>query len=59
MKRAYELSVCIFRTVLQKPDYRVDGCAWRIGVASTVNVNAEPVVSVQRVLFSFHIVEIS
>jgi len=34
IKRAYELSVCITRRLFQNPDYRVGGCAWRIGVAS-------------------------
>jgi hypothetical protein len=56
IKRAYELSVCIDTTLLQNPDYRADGCAWSEGVAAI----AEPLhTSVRRVLFSFHIVEIS
>ncbi|OOV95635.1 hypothetical protein MF4836_16910 [Pseudomonas sp. MF4836] len=59
IKRAYELSVCISRRLSQNPDYRVGGCAWRIGISTDIQVSAKPEVSVRRVLFSFHIVEIS
>ncbi|MBJ9975335.1 hypothetical protein IAE35_05010 [Pseudomonas sp. S75] len=52
IKRAYELSVCLFSSLVQNPDYRADGCAWRGFVRN-------PTASVRRVQFSFHIVEIS
>jgi len=53
------MSVCIAGGSIQNPDYRVGGCAWRIGVSIDGDVSAMPEVSVRRVLFSFHIVEIS
>ncbi len=59
IKRAYEMSVCISGVSIQIPDYRVGGCAWRIGVSIDGDVSVMPEVSVRRVLFSFHIVEIS
>ncbi|PYY87960.1 hypothetical protein DNK59_09835 [Pseudomonas sp. TKO26] len=59
IKRAYEMSVCIAGSSVQNPDYRVGGCAWRNGVSIDGDVSAKPEVSVRRVLFSFHIVEIS
>ncbi|ATR84063.1 hypothetical protein CYD26_03260 [Pseudomonas sp. FFUP_PS_473] len=59
IKRAYELSVCITRTRLQNPDYRADGCAWSKGPINAGLWPVEPFFSDRRVLFSFHIVEIS
>ena len=59
IKRAYELSVCISRRLSQNPDYRVGGCAGWIGVSIDEKRPAEPFACVRRVLFSFHIVEIS
>ena len=41
------------------PDYRIGGCAWRIGVNIGEFISVQPEASVQCVLFSFHIVEIS
>lgn len=59
IKRAYELSVCIVRRLLQNPDYRADGCAWRKDSANIGQRPAESFTSDWRVQFSFHIVEIS
>ncbi|PRA60907.1 hypothetical protein CQ065_18970 [Pseudomonas sp. MYb187] len=59
IKRAYELSVCIVRRLLQNPDYRADGCAWRKDSANSGLWPAGSFTSVRRVQFSFHIVEIS
>ena len=59
IKRAYELSVCRVGRCLFNPDYRVGGCAWRIGVSIDATINVQPEASVRCVLFSFHIVEIS
>ncbi|KAE9658552.1 hypothetical protein EJD88_05385 [Pseudomonas sp. PB105] len=59
MKRAYELSVCLSDRSYMHPDYRIGGCAWRIGVSIDLAASVQPEASVQCVLFSFHIVEIS
>ena len=39
IKRAYELSVCLLGRRSQNPDYRVGGCAWRIGISIDAKVN--------------------
>ncbi|MPQ66313.1 hypothetical protein GC387_06615 [Pseudomonas sp. MWU12-2323] len=59
IKRAYELSVCLIRrlqTESRLSRWRVCLAAWR---SIDGNVSAVPSARVRRVLFSFHIVEIS
>ena len=59
IKRAYELSVCITDRSYRIPTIALAGVPGELALALTINVPAEPAACVRRVLFSFHIVEIS
>ncbi|PMZ04689.1 hypothetical protein C1Y08_07310 [Pseudomonas sp. FW306-02-F02-AA] len=59
MKRAYELSVCITDGSYRIPTIALAGVPGGMALASTVTSMPSQNVSVRRVLFSFHIVEIS
>ncbi|POA19843.1 hypothetical protein C1886_10930 [Pseudomonas sp. FW300-N1A1] len=59
MKRAYELSVCISDRSYRIPTIALAGVPGGMVSASTYTSMPSQNISVRRVLFSFHIVEIS